>query len=579
MKLNIPFYLLLMVLSQSCKNTVAIEADSIYFGGTILTMEDSQPSVETLVITNGVIVHAGTKEEAENYIGKNTALHYLEGRTLMPGFIDIHGHLISSAGMRGTVDLSPAPYGDVNNITELQQKLKKTIDSRDSSQNTIIMGNGYDDAIMEEHRHPTRDELDKVSTTIPIIVIHTSGHLSVANGAMLNLLGITENTPNPSGGVYGRNENTYKLNGILEENASFAALIKVTQLMSEGVDKDTQAQGAMKNLMLAQEEWLSYGQTTICDGRTMGDGVALLKSAAQQNLLKADVVYFPDFEQYKKDWEYFLPEYMHYENRLKLGGFKFSNDGSPQGKTAWLTQPYLVPPAGQTIDYKGFPIFEDEVLYEDLKTLFNKGVTAQLHVNGDAAIDQAIRVIERLKEEGIYKTALRATLIHVQNSRPDHIEKIKNLGIIPSYFSTHAYLWGDWHYSSVFGPERASFISPANSALKSGIPFTIHHDAPVTPPDLMTAVYAAVNRKTRSGRILGENERISPLDALKAITINAAYQYQEEDRKGSLKVGKLADLVILNENPLLIEPEQLKDILVLETIKEGKTVYLRKQHH
>lgn len=167
----------------------------------------------------------------------------------------------------------------------------------------------------------------------------------------------------------------------------------------------------------------------------------------------------------------------------------------------------------------------------------------------------------------------------MQNSRPDHIEKIKNLGIIPSYFSTHAYLWGDWHYNSVFGPERASFISPANSALKSGIPFTIHHDAPVTPPDLMTAVYAAVNRKTRSGRILGENERISPLDALKAITINAAYQYQEEDRKGSLKVGKLADLVILNENPLLIEPEQLKDILVLETIKEGKTVYLRKQDH
>lgn len=579
MKLNILFYLLLVVLSQSCKNSVATEADSIYFDGTIITMEDSQPSVEALVIANGAILYAGAKEEAENYIGKNTALHDLGGRTLMPGFIDIHGHLISSAGMRGTVDLSPAPYGVVNNIAELQQQLKKAIDSKDPSLNTIIMGNGYDDAIMEEHRHPIREELDQVNNTTPIIIIHTSGHLSVVNSAMLNLLGITEDTRNPSGGVYGRNENTNKLNGILEENASFAALMKVVQLMNNGVDKDTQAQEAMKNLILSQEEWLSYGQTTICDGRTMGDGISLLKSAAQQNLLKADVVYFPDFEQHKESWEHLLPEYMRYNNRLKLGGFKFSNDGSPQGKTAWLTQPYLVPPAGQTKDYKGFPIFEDEVLYEDLKTLFNKGVTAQLHVNGDAAIDQAIRVIERLKEEGVYKTELRATLIHVQNSRPDHIEKIKNLGIIPSYFSTHAYLWGDWHYNSVFGPQRASFISPANSALKSGIPFTIHHDAPVTPPDLMTAVYAAVNRKTRSGRILGENERISPLDALKAITINAAYQYQEEDRKGSLKVGKLADLVILNENPLTVEPEQLRDILVIETIKEGKTVYLRKQDH
>ncbi|WP_400262204.1 amidohydrolase [Sphingobacterium sp. SG20118] len=308
---------------------------------------------------------------------------------------------------------------------------------------------------------------------------------------------------------------------------------------------------------------------------TMGVGLTLLREAAAKKLIKADIVYFPDFEANKKEWESFLPHYMKYENNLKFGGFKFSDDGSPQGKTAWLTQPYLIPPEGQSKDYKGFPIFTDEVLYDDLKTIFSKNITAQLHVNGDAAIDQALRVIGKLRQEGIYKPELRATLIHVQNSRPDHISKIKDIGVIPSYFSAHVYLWGDWHYSSVFGPERAAFISPANAAKDAGITFTLHHDAPVTPPDLMTGVYAAVNRITRSGMVLGPEQRIKVIDALKAITINAAYQYHEEDIKGSLKEGKLADLVILNKDPLTIDPKELRSIQVLETIKEGKTVFKR----
>lgn len=215
------------------------------------------------------------------------------------------------------------------------------------------------------------------------------------------------------------------------------------------------------------------------------------------------------------------------------------------------------------------------MLYGDLKTIFSKNITAQLHVNGDAAIDQALRVIEKLKQEGIYKPELRATLIHVQNSRPDHIAKIKEIGVIPSYFSAHTYLWGDWHYNSVFGPTRAAFISPAKAAKDAGITFTIHHDAPVTPPDLITGVYAAVNRITRSGMVLGPDQRIPVIDALKAITINAAYQYQEEETKGSLKVGKIADLVILNKDPLTIDPKELRSIQVQETIKDGKTVFKR----
>ncbi|WP_454045959.1 amidohydrolase [Chryseobacterium sp. Marseille-Q8038] len=571
---RILYTLLLPAVISSCQNKIPQEkAEILYFGGPIITMEDTPAQVEAVAVKDGKILFAGTKSDAEHFSEPATKIINLNGKTLLPGFIDIHGHLTSRAGIMDAVDLSPEPYGTVNSIKDLQTTIKNYIKDKKITDNIPVIGNGYDDAIITEHRHPTKTELDVISKTNPIIVIHASGHASVANSAMLKLLGITESSKDPEGGHIGRDKKTGRLNGKLEENASFTALLAITEKMNKG--KDTQAH-AMENLMKAQDEWLSYGQTTICDGRTMGESVALLEKAAHQHLLKADVVYFPDYEYFKKDFTSFKPKYMKYENRLKLAGFKFSDDGSPQGKTAWLTQPYLIPPEGQSKDYKGFPIFTDETLYNDLKILFQNHITAQLHVNGDAAIDQAIRVIKRLKDENIYKPELRATLIHVQNSRPDHIQKIKELGVIPSYFSTHAYLWGDWHYSSVFGPERASFISPAHSALKAGITFTIHHDAPVTPPDLITAVYAAVNRKTRSGMILGPNERISPIEALKAITINGAYQLQEENIKGSIKAGKIADFVILDQNPLTIAPENLRSIKVLETIKDGISVYKRK---
>ncbi len=563
--------ILLLALSiTACNHTV--KSDAVYYNGSIITMETDQPQAEALAVKDGRIVFVGNWNEAQNYIGKNTKQIDLKEKALLPGFIDVHGHITSSAGMMQAVDLAPSPYGKVNSITDLQKVLKQHLDKSSDSLHTPILGNGYDDAIMIEHRHPTRSELDAVSTTTPIMVIHASGHASVANSAMLKLLDIDEQIQDPEGGHYGRDQKTNKLNGKLEENACFMALMKLTSFLPKPTNTDGISQ-ELADFVKAQDQWLSYGQTTICDGRTMGVGLDLLKEAASKGLLKADVVYFPDYEANKKNEKDFLPHYMKYENRLKFAGFKFSDDGSPQGKTAWLTQPYLIPPEGQTKDYKGFPIFTDEVLYRDLKAVFSKGITAQLHVNGDAAIDQALRVISKLKEEGIYKPELRATLIHVQNSRPDHIQKIKEIGLIPSYFSSHVYLWGDWHYNSVFGPERAAFISPANAAKKAGITFTIHHDAPVTPPDLITGIYAAVNRTTRSGMVLGADQKITIEDALKAITLNAAYQLQEEDVKGSLKKGKLADMVILDQNPLQMDPKKIRELQVLETIKEGKTVF------
>ena len=203
---------------------------------------------------------------------------------------------------------------------------------------------------------------------------------------------------------------------------------------------------------------------------------------------------------------------------------------------------------------------------------FRKGWQIHAHCNGDAAADQFIKAV-RLAVAKLGPGDRRPVMIHAQTVREDQLDAMKELGIIPSFFGMHTYYWGDWHRDSVLGPERASRISPAASALKRGIPFTQHHDAPVALPSSLMILFSQVNRVTRSGQVLGPEQRVSAMDAIKSITINAAHQYFEEGTKGSLEPGKLADFVILDRNPLTVDPMAIKDIKVVETIKEGVTIY------
>ena len=230
---------------------------------------------------------------------------------------------------------------------------------------------------------------------------------------------------------------------------------------------------------------------------------------------------------------------------------------------------------GEKPGFRGHFIYQREAAYNALKDIFSHHMPVHIHCNGDAAIDEAFLLIDSLQQQQLQHKELRNVLVHAQVCRPDQVKIFKKLNIIPSWFPTHTYLWGDWYLNSVLGLPRAAHISPLKDGLDNGILFTIHHDSPVTPPDLITAVYAAVNRTTRSGKILGADQRVSPYEALKAITINAAYQYGEEASKGSLVKGKRADLVILDQDPLQINPQALKDIRVIETIKDGISVYKR----
>jgi hypothetical protein len=261
-----------------------------------------------------------------------------------------------------------------------------------------------------------------------------------------------------------------------------------------------------------------------------------------------------------------------YDKKYRIGGMKLTLDGSPQGRTAWRTQPYLLPPDGAQEGYLGYPaIPQDSVLENLYRKGFANDWQIQTHANGDAAMDQMIRAMRKVTAE-FEKKDRRNVLIHGQYVREDQLDAYKELDIIASLFPLHTFYWGDWH-KEIIGEELGNKISPTRTALNKGLRLTIHTDAPVALPNLMRMVGITVERKSRSGKVIGADEKLTPYEALKGITEWSAYQHFEEDTKGTIEEGKLADLVILDKNPLKAAEADIKDIVVLETIKEGTSVY------
>lgn len=427
-----------------------------------------------------------------------------------------------------------------------------------------IIGNGYDDAQLTEQRHPTATELDAISTEQPVIILHQSGHLATVNHKALELLKIDAKTPNPVGGVIRRKANSKEPNGVLEESIVFHAMIQIFQHMPPEVME--------KMALTAVQTYVKNGYTTIQEGRADAGTSELWRNIAQKGKLPVDLVVYPDIST-EKDYMLQHGTSRDYKHHYRIGGVKISLDGSPQGKTAWLTKPYLVPPEGQKKTYRGYAAFPQQSTVQNLIDLaFQNNWQILAHANGDAAIDQYLTTIENATAKFPAQDR-RNVIIHAQTMREDQLDKAKELKLIPSFFSLHTYYWGDWHIHQTLGLQRAQNISPTGSALRKGILFTEHHDAPVIPPNSMMTLDTTVNRVTRSGVVLGADQRVSPYLALKSMTSWAAYQYFEEDSKGTLSAGKLADFVILDQNPMTVPSNQIKNIKVLATFKEGKEVF------
>lgn len=540
-------------------------ADTIYHGGDIVTVNDKAPMAEALAVRDGKILAVGASRDVLKTAGPRTRKMDLKGRTLLPGFLDGHSHFINALGAAAQAKVYPPPFGPGDSVEGILGALNQLKRDRKIGPGEMVMGYGYDENALPANHPLSAADLDSDFPDNPVIVLHISLHGGVFNSAALKKFNITADTETPPGGIILRKAGSKEPSGLLMETAFLPVF---AQLPKPGITE------SMDALMEAQKIYAAAGITTAQEGATHLGDLAILKRGAQENKLFLDVVAYPfitEFEQVLQDNP--PASFGQYNHGLKLGGIKITSDGSPQGKTAYFTTPYRTGGPGGETNWKGEPTFPPPIFNTMVKKVYDAGVPLIVHCNGDAAIDLFLAAHEAAlgdRKAGDHRTGI----IHCQFVRPDQLDKIAAWHLIPSFYTEHTYFFGATHVQNR-GSTQAEFLSPLKTAIGKGIRFSNHTDFNVAPIDQLFVLWSAVNRVTRDGQVLGAAERISPLEALKAQTINTAYWYREEDRKGSLEVGKLADMVILDHNPLAVEPMTIKDIQVVETIKEGKTIYER----
>lgn len=569
MKTTVIFILSLIFLSACNKEEPKNAADMIFYGGDILTMEGTAPQyVEAVAVKDGKIIFAGLKSDAEKLKGSKTEMKDLEGKTLIPGFVDGHSHLLTYADATVQADLNPPPVGKINKIADIISALKELKQKINLNDTDLLIGWGYDQDFLEEKRHPNADELDAAFPSNPVILIHTSGHMLVANSKAFKLAGINSETPDPTGGTFIRKTGSRELEGLVQEMA-MQPFIPFTK-------KPLSAEIESKKLKDAQEYYASCGVTTAAEHLVMPEKMPVLEKMMKDKTLYIDLVATPAFIMAKELIGTGKIKWGEYNNHVKYGGIKMAVDGSPQGKTAFLTKPYLTPVPGCTHDCKGFSNMTQEQINELFLQCYKNNIQIYSHCNGDASVDMMIKAheyaVNELKDNNKDR---RTVIVHSQIMRPDQMEAYKKYGLFPSFFTNHTYYWGDVHNDNL-GTERANYLSPMKSAFDMSVKCTDHTDCTVTPMDQLFLLWSAVNRLSRNGKVIGPDQRISPYQGLLSLTIYGAYEYFEENTKGSIKEGKMADLVILDNNPVKVDPLTIKDIKVIETYKEGKSIFKKK---
>jgi predicted amidohydrolase YtcJ len=548
-------------------------ADKILINGKIITVDSANSIAQAIAIKDGKILAVGTTADITRYKGPGTLVVDLAGKTVIPGIVDGHSHFASEARDK-YANIAAPPVGPVKNIADIIVELKKFQSAKKLKPGQWINGYGYDQDQLEEKRHPVKEDLDAAFPDNPVVVTHVSGHMLVANSYALRISGIDSTTPDAPGGVIVRRPGSREPTGLLQERA-------MGLLKHGGQDDQTPSlQDQLAFVQQQQEYYASFGITTAQEGYTGWKDIVLLEKAAEAKALFIDIEALPGYETLDKliptDSAQPLYKFGILQNHLKLEGFKLIADGSPQGKTAFFSQPYLTEVPGCTgDDCRGVPVVTQEFFNKAILRAFRNNIQPFVHCNGDATIDMYIKAVKNA-DSVLQTTSIgrRPVVIHSQFVRDDQLDQYKALGFFPSFFTNHTFFWGDVHVRNL-GEQRAYFESPVKSALNKGIIFANHTDWGVTPLNQFFLLWTSVARQSREGRIIGPDQRLTPIEGLRAITINGAWLYFEEKTKGSIEPGKLADLAILSADPLTVPTPAIKDILVLETIKEGKTIYKR----
>jgi predicted amidohydrolase YtcJ len=529
-------------------------------------MEGRSPQyVEAVVIQGTKITFTGALQEALARAGSNPQLHDLQGRTLLPGFIDTWGHFALIAQDTFGVNLAYFSSKPPQNKQQLIQRLQ----TEGKPFNGWIVGTGYSDALLSDGAL-TLAELDKAFPNTPVLIQNISTLTGMVNSQGLKKLGITTATKAVNGFIP-VNPKTGQLTGDLIGMPYLEAVAKAVGQYSQ--------ERRLQSYQKAEKVYTSHGFTTAQSYEATLVDMQNMKLAIDRGMLSIDLIALPTFDvvdqMLAKNPNYPFGVYSQGNRGFKVAGIQVPTDGAPQLRLAYFTKPYL-DTTGFAQDWRGFAYYPQSLIDHYVKLAYEKNIQYFGYSNGDAGIDMTLAAIDKvIKQTGITEDR-RTVIAHSFFARDDQLDAYKKNKIMAVMMPNDTWLYGDV-YTKVLGAERAKNLSPLRSADAKGVVVAIHNDTPSSGPNVLFSVWSAVNRKTLSGQTLGPDQRVEPYLALKGFTANAAYQYKEESSKGSITVGKLADLVELDRNPLKVAPEEIKNIQVRRTIKGGKPIYVHGQ--
>lgn len=526
--------------------------------GEVITVNKNNEVMEAVAVQDNKIIAVGTNEEILELKDHNSEVIELQGKTLMPGFIDSHLHLT----IYGTNELSISCKKDhIRSINDLLTELKKRVLTTPKGE--WIRAWGYHEEKMVEKRFPTKEELDSVSREHPILIGRTCGHISAVNSYALHLANIHNNTPDPKGGKYERDVEG-NLTGRLLENAHMHMFSLA--LFTEEELKKAHA--------IASQHLLEKGITSIHDATGYGlRNLHALQYASQNGIIKQRVYAMIGALNGAEDIVTHMVNAGIYtglgDDQFKIGPVKLFLDGSSSGPTIWTREPYRNDPNNFGVRY-----FDQEEVENLLIPAHKKGWQITVHAQGDAAIDMILTCIEKANHLYPRKDS-RHRIEHCGIATPDLIQRMKKQHVIPIPNPAFHDEFGD-SYMNHYG-ERAKQMYPLRDFLKAGIPAAIASDCPVTDFSPLRGIHSALKRKSLSGQTIGEKQTISLLEAIRMYTINGAYASFEENIKGSIEKGKLADLIIFDRSLLRADPEELLEAEVMLTMIDGEPVYTSKQ--
>ena len=539
-------------------------ADTIFFGGPIVTVNQKNQEVQALAVQNGKIVAVGKKDVVlKEWRANTTQLIDLKGQTLMPGFVEPHIHIVMTA-MTEVLWLNLSNFTpQYDTLDTLSQKLKERLNTLPKGQ--WLGAFGVDPSRTQPFMAElTADILDKVSTEVPIAVMNQSGHILYVNHKALEVAGINDKTPNPGdGGIYMRDAQG-RLTGVVVEPSAILSILKHAPAPTEA------------ELAVAMQKTAkiiaSKGVTTSAE-ITLG----LMLGLDNEIKLFNNIVHNQDFPLRVRAYLYgpLLAKGTNGlkpndgDDKLRYVGVKFVSDGSTQGITAALSEPYIYPKGTQ---FRGNLDYADDQIYKMTKPVFDQGWQIATHANGDRTIEQTLNTYAKLLANSPDPKARRLRIEHFTINTPEQVKKAAQLGVIPGFTIGHVDYWGEAFHNHIVGPERANRIDPSASFKKEGARFAYHSDSPVSNVGPLNYISEGAGRLWQKAprKVLGPDERVSVDDAIRAVTINAAYEMFSDDKLGSLEVGKQADLVVLSDNPRKTPIEKIRSIGVKETWIDGK---------